>query len=78
MADERSISKAIKRTRAASQTAPRSTVRYLGPASMIDVMFEQLEYLLTHECQTAGCQDCQRLKGVSAWLLLPFRTSGRT
>jgi len=46
---------------------------------MIDVMFDQLEYLLAHESQdcSAGCKDCERLKAVGDWLLLPFRTSGR-
>ncbi|MGP8247701.1 MAG: hypothetical protein ACLQVN_24715 [Bryobacteraceae bacterium] len=42
---------------------------------MVDAMFDQLEYLLDHESQDcpAGCADCERLKAVAAWLLLPFR-----
>jgi hypothetical protein len=51
---------------------------YIEPASTIDVMFEQLEYLLAHESEEcpAGCRDCTRLQEIEGWLLQPFRAAG--
>lgn len=78
MGYDRQIPNLTQRTGALSPAAPGQRLRYLGPASTIDVMFDQLEYLLAHESQecSAGCKDCERLKAVGDWLLLPFRTAG--
>jgi hypothetical protein len=47
---------------------------YIEAAPLIDVLFEQLGYLLTHSSETcsAGCVDCARLDHVRRWLLSPF------
>jgi hypothetical protein len=41
----------------------------------MDVMFDQIEYLIGHADETCpeGCVDCARLEQVKNWLLLPFR-----
>ena len=47
-------------------------------APLIDVIYEQLEYLIGHsggDCPP-DCIDCRGLQPVIDWLLLPFR-SGR-
>ena len=51
---------------------------YVEPAPRIDVMWDQLHYLLAHGRQgcPAGCGDCLRLKQVESWLLQPFCASG--
>jgi hypothetical protein len=69
------IHKLPDQTFAASQAAHNRGVCYVAPASDIDVMFDQLEYLLAHQNNgcPAGCQDCLRLKQVKVWLLQPFR-----
>lgn len=79
MSSDRSISKTGSRTGLTGQTAPGSGVRYVGEASMTEVMFDQLEYLLTHQSENcpARCLDCERLKRAGRWLLLPFRPSRR-
>jgi len=59
----------------ANEHSPGNRLRYLEPAPKIDVMFDQLEYLLGHqddECP-AGCRECVRLKQVEDSLLQPFR-----
>jgi hypothetical protein len=47
---------------------------YAGDASVADVMFDQLGYLLAHAAQPCPpeCADCARLGQVRNWLLLPF------
>jgi len=49
-------------------------VCYGGSARLIDVMFDQLEYLIAHSRRNcpSGCRDCERLEQVSNWLLTPF------
>jgi len=49
-------------------------VCYTGSAHLIDVMFDQLEYLIAHSRRNCppGCRDCERLEQVSNWLLTPF------
>ena len=49
-------------------------VCYVGSARLIDVMFDQLEYLIAHYRRNCppGCRDCERLEQVSNWLLTPF------
>ena len=68
-------------------TQPSSTVpeaeaghsRYVEPAPLMDVMIDQLEYLVAHksaECPP-NCLACERLEQVEGWLMLPFRASVR-
>jgi hypothetical protein len=58
-------------------TLPTDQCRcYLESAPLDEVMFDQLEYLVTHagrDCPPE-CPDCARLLQVRKWLLLPFRT----
>jgi hypothetical protein len=63
----------------AGETAPRNRVFYVEPAPAIDVMFDQLEYLVAHESNgcPSGCQECERLRQVEGWLLQPFRPRDR-
>jgi hypothetical protein len=51
------------------------TAKSVPPAPLVDVMFEQLEYLAAHlsdSCPT-DCPDCRRLMRAAAPLLEPFR-----
>jgi len=52
-------------------------VQYVAAAPLIDVMFEQLEYLATHLVSATDCPSpcpvCARLDLVSRFLLTPFR-----
>jgi hypothetical protein len=52
-------------------------VQYVAPAPVIDVLFEQLEYLATHLGKSIDCPSpcpvCARLDLVSRFLLAPFR-----
>jgi len=56
--------------------APNSKACYLSPAPIMDILLEQLEYLVDHANHIcpAGCSDCARLSQVEHWLLLPFRS----
>lgn len=47
---------------------------YLVQPSPMEVMREQLEYLLQHDDSNCyrGCADCQRLDQVKRFLLRPF------
>jgi hypothetical protein len=71
------ISEPAQQTSVVSQTAPGHRVSYIEAAPAMNVMFDQLEYLLGHESQgcPAGCQDCIRLREVEGWLLQPFRAT---
>jgi len=53
--------------------APARTC-YVEAASDIDVMFDQIEYLLDHQGPACGpeCADCARLWQVKSALLSPF------
>jgi hypothetical protein len=47
---------------------------FIEPAPLIDVLFDQLEYLVSHaeqECPPQ-CPDCKRLEQVKRLLLVPF------
>ena len=58
----------------APSVAANPTVRYVGGASLIDVLFDQLDYLLAHvnsECPPE-CLECKRFEQVKNWLLAPF------
>jgi hypothetical protein len=64
---------------AASNTPLEDRVLYLEPASLLDVMMEQLEYLVEHRDGNcgSGCPDCARLEQVQSSLLRPFRPAPR-
>jgi hypothetical protein len=51
-------------------------VHNLKAAPLIDVMFDQLEYLIAHSDGACppDCIDCDRLRQVRNLLLLPFRS----
>jgi hypothetical protein len=71
------ISELANQTSVASE--PRiHRVCYIEAAPAMNVMFDQLEYLLAHEAQgcPAGCRDCIRLREIEGWLLQPFHTAG--
>ncbi len=62
---------------AAGETQAGSGVRYVAAAPLIEVLFEQLEYLAGHltkgeECPSP-CPVCARLDLVARHLLAPFR-----
>ncbi len=61
---------------AAATAAPEHRPWYTDPVPLPDVMFDQLEYLLTHGRQgcPAHCVDCARLERVKYWLLVPFQS----
>jgi hypothetical protein len=71
------ISESAHQTLVVNQTAPGHRVSYIEAAPTRNVMFDQLEYLLTHESQgcPAGCRDCIRLREIEGWLLQPFRAT---
>jgi hypothetical protein len=75
MDSNRSISKAPRRTRAAKKATSGHRVFYIDPARKIDVMFDQLRYLVEHQRSDCprGCQDCTRLRQIEDRLLQPFR-----
>jgi hypothetical protein len=75
---DRLISEAANRSFVENQATRGHSLRYVEPATMIDVMFDQLEYLLAHESKDcpSGCKDCSRLRQVEDWLLQPFRDTG--
>jgi hypothetical protein len=77
MQSDRVISELANQTLVASQPAPGHRVSYIEAAPTMNVMFDQLEYLLGHENQgcEAGCPDCIRLREVEGWLLQPFRAT---
>lgn len=54
----------------------RDRVRYTDAAPLIEVMFDQLEYLIAHlrpDCGP-GCPECARLEQVRNSLLAPFNS----
>jgi hypothetical protein len=55
-------------------TEPERWSVYIDSAPLVDVMFDQLDYLISHvndNC-TVGCLDCARLTQVKLRLLEPF------
>ena len=48
---------------------------YIEPASLVDVMFDQLAWLLEHASAscTPECPHCARLEQVKNLLLVPFQ-----
>ncbi len=60
-----------------NQAPLTNRLRYIDPAPMMDVMVEQLKYLVSHEgriCEP-DCADCIRFRKVASWLLQPFRAT---
>ncbi len=64
---------AVEYPDAAENIEAQPSITYLPAAAVIDVLFEQLDYLLYHadSCQP-GCADCRRLEQVKRSLLQPF------
>lgn len=62
---------------AATQMVPSPGPFYIEAASVMDVMFEQLEYLVAHRSPTCpqGCAECARLAQVESCLLMPFEAT---
>jgi hypothetical protein len=73
MSCDRSTFRATNRTGISNQTDSGRRMRYFGLASMLDLMFDQLEYMLAHESRDgpARWEDCQRRQRVGGWQLLP-------
>lgn len=71
------LSEAGNQVSTASEASAGSSTRCIEPAPLMEVLFEQLEYLTTHSSEPCvpGCMDCTRLDHVKAWLLAPFRTA---
>ena len=57
------------------QVAMSPQAEYIESASLVDVLYDQLDYLVTHVSGGCppGCPDCTRLAQVKAGLLSPFR-----
>ena len=77
MNTDRQISKAKSSAAVVSQPAASEHTCYVASAAVVDVLFDQLEYLVAHsgrDCPS-DCIECGRLERVKHWLLLPFRSS---
>jgi hypothetical protein len=74
----RSLPEPTHRPPAVAPAAIGRHVNYLEAASLTQVMFDQLEYLVAHAGGNCAldCADCERLQQVKSWLLLPFRPAG--
>ena len=73
---DRSLSNTADQPPIARPAAVERNVHNLKTAPLIDVMYEQLEYLIGHsdgDCPP-DCIDCDRLQQVRNLLLLPFRS----
>jgi hypothetical protein len=57
-----------------AESAPvPSTRTHVPPAAVIDVLIEQIEYLIAHADHSCpGCADCVRLEQAKHYLLMPF------
>ena len=73
---DRSLSNTADQPPIAKPAAIERNVDNLKAASLIDVIYEQLEYLIGHFDGTCSpdCIDCRRLGQVINWLFLPFRS----
>ena len=58
----------------AKPAAVERNIHNLKTAPPIDVLYEQLKYLIGHSAGNCppDCIDCRRLQQVTNWLLLPF------
>ena len=73
---DRSMSNTADQPSIGKPAAVERNVHNLKTAPLIDVLYEQLEYLIGHcggKCPP-DCLDCRRLQRVMNWLLLPFRS----
>ena len=73
---DRSLSDTADQPSIATPAVLGRNVLNLKAAPLIDVMYEQLEYLIGHsdgDCPP-DCIDCNRLQQVRNLLLLPFRS----
>jgi hypothetical protein len=52
---------------------------FIEPAPLIDVLFDQLEYLVLHNGHSCpdDCPDCDRLEKIKTLLLAPFDSPHR-
>ena len=52
--------------------------RFVAPAPAVAVMWEQMEFLVSHARPTCSpdCPECRRLEQVKQWLLRPFDADG--
>jgi hypothetical protein len=73
---DRSLYNTADQASIAKPAAIERNVYNLKAAPLINVMYEQLEYLIGHSDGTCSpdCIDCGRLEQVINWLLLPFRS----
>ena len=73
---DRSLSDTAEQPSIATPAAIERNVHNLKATPLIDVMHEQLEYLIGHSGENCppDCIDCRRLQQVINWLLLPFRS----
>ena len=60
---------------AAAQAVQPAESCYVASAPVVDVLFDQLQYLVEHSGRDCppDCLECGRLERVKHWLLLPFR-----
>ncbi|HUI80578.1 MAG TPA: hypothetical protein VLY24_21785 [Bryobacteraceae bacterium] len=77
MGSNRSTSHAMYQPSGAAQAAGMQSECYVEPAPVVEVLLDQLRYLLSHKGAScaADCADCERLAGAQSWLLLPFRAT---
>ena len=61
---------------AASSRRRSPGVRDVAPAPLVEVMLEQLKYLIAHAAGNCppGCEDCARFAQVKEILLQPFQS----
>ncbi len=54
--------------------ATQRSVDYIPAAPLLEVLLEQLEYLVSHQEGTCpeNCKDCTRLNRIAEYLLVPF------
>jgi len=73
---DRSLSNTADQPSNAKPAAVEPNLHNLKTAPLIDVLYEQLEYLIGHSGGNCppDCKDCRRLQQVTNWLLLPFRS----
>jgi hypothetical protein len=77
MNTDRQIGNAKSQAAVVNQPASSPHSCYVASAAVVDVLFDQLEYLAAHsghDCPS-DCLECGRLERVKHWLLLPFRNS---
>ena len=77
MNTDRQIGNARSPAAVVNQSASSPNSCYVASAPVADVLFDQLEYLVTHGGRNcpSDCLECGRLERVKHWLLLPFRNS---